>query len=686
MPIWQAIGYYIVTLALYAALAPKPPRPRPATLQDFDLPTAEEDRAVPVLFGECAMGGPNVIWYGDLSVAKLKKSNLIGSVTIGYKYSLGLHLACCFGPIDEVTQIEIGDKVAWSGSITASSSASIDEPELFGGKSGEGGVVGTFDVAMGEAAQLANDYLVANVEAPVPAYRGTTAIVWRGGYLGNSQYIKPWRITGRRVLAGWQNDDPWYPAAAEIGRGMNPAHIIVQCLTDPEWGAGHALSRVDDVSFMAAADTLKAEGFGLSLLWTGDGLVDDFINEVLQHIAGVLYFDPYTAKFGLRLFRGDYVPADLDHYTAADIQAVSRLERRAWGETVNEITLGYTDPSTRKTTAVTVHDLANIASQGARLAEQILLPGITSTDLAQTVAMRELAARSTPLASMTLVGLRAFWTKRPGDVFRIDFPARDISEMIVRVLEVRGGTLENGAITLEVIEDIYAQELGVYAVAHPAPAVPSSPALPDDNDTTMTTLISVTENVPPVSGLVDGDRYYVPLEPGGAWVDHEGDIAEWDEDEQAWIFTTPEPGTIFYAEDLAQHFMSTTVLPGGLAPGAVPEPAPWAGEHMEYLDIDAGRIIIDLRLARYFSLLLDQPVTDIEFRGLSQDKVQWWTIRVEYVGSSDQASITIPDDWRFPVADGEYVPTVADGAFDLLHGIRWPDMTGWFVLHKADFL
>jgi hypothetical protein len=56
----------IVSTALQLLLAPKPPSAKAATLEDFDVPTAEQDRPIPVIFGTVWITGPNVVWYGDL--------------------------------------------------------------------------------------------------------------------------------------------------------------------------------------------------------------------------------------------------------------------------------------------------------------------------------------------------------------------------------------------------------------------------------------------------------------------------------------------------------------------------------------------------------------------------------------------------------------------------------------------
>ena len=56
----------IVSALVSAALAPKPPVPKPATLSDFDAPTAEEGRPIPVVFGTVTITGPNVLSFFDL--------------------------------------------------------------------------------------------------------------------------------------------------------------------------------------------------------------------------------------------------------------------------------------------------------------------------------------------------------------------------------------------------------------------------------------------------------------------------------------------------------------------------------------------------------------------------------------------------------------------------------------------
>lgn len=65
---------FAVAIAASIALAPKPEKPRPASLSDFDAPTAEEGRSIPVVFGTVVVKSPNVTWFGDHRSEKVRAS------------------------------------------------------------------------------------------------------------------------------------------------------------------------------------------------------------------------------------------------------------------------------------------------------------------------------------------------------------------------------------------------------------------------------------------------------------------------------------------------------------------------------------------------------------------------------------------------------------------------------------
>lgn len=71
---WEQLIILIVASFVSAALAPKPPKPPPASLEEFDVPVAEEGRPIPVVFGTVTITWPNVLWYGDLRSTPITSS------------------------------------------------------------------------------------------------------------------------------------------------------------------------------------------------------------------------------------------------------------------------------------------------------------------------------------------------------------------------------------------------------------------------------------------------------------------------------------------------------------------------------------------------------------------------------------------------------------------------------------
>lgn len=56
----------VVSTIISMVMQPRPIPPISASLSDFQVPTAEEGRPIPVIFGTVLIKGANVVWYGDL--------------------------------------------------------------------------------------------------------------------------------------------------------------------------------------------------------------------------------------------------------------------------------------------------------------------------------------------------------------------------------------------------------------------------------------------------------------------------------------------------------------------------------------------------------------------------------------------------------------------------------------------
>ena len=70
---WQQIALWVVMTIVSYLLQPKPEQPDPASLEDFDIPPADEDKDIPVLFGTREIKDSNVVWYGDLYTKAIYK-------------------------------------------------------------------------------------------------------------------------------------------------------------------------------------------------------------------------------------------------------------------------------------------------------------------------------------------------------------------------------------------------------------------------------------------------------------------------------------------------------------------------------------------------------------------------------------------------------------------------------------
>ena len=69
MPTW--IIQILVGLALQViayAIMPKTKKQKPQAAADFDLPTVDAGRPIPVVFGKITVKGSNILWYGDKQV------------------------------------------------------------------------------------------------------------------------------------------------------------------------------------------------------------------------------------------------------------------------------------------------------------------------------------------------------------------------------------------------------------------------------------------------------------------------------------------------------------------------------------------------------------------------------------------------------------------------------------------
>lgn len=268
---------------------------------------------------------------------------------------------------------------------------------------------------------------------------------------------------------------------------MNPSHIIRECLTDPVWGMGYPEDEIDDESFSNAANKLFIEGLGISILWSQQTSIEDFIDDIIRHIDAALYVDRSTGKFCLKLIRHDYDEASLLVLDESNSR-VESYARQTLAELVNEVTVTYPNVLSDQIETVTVQNLALIQQQGAVISSNVEYPGFAVADVALRAAARDLKAMSTPLVTATIYANREAAGLNIGSVFRWNWVEQDedgngiATSYIMRVTEIAFGDGVDNTVRIQCVQDVFALPDIVYVEAAPTewtdPSAAPLPATP----------------------------------------------------------------------------------------------------------------------------------------------------------------------------------------------------------------
>jgi len=285
-----------------------------------------------------------------------------------------------------------------------------------------------------------------------------------------------WRH-GQVGVTGWGDTEQWQLGLAVINAAlgeepqMNPAHILRELLTDRIWGMGLDEDQIDDASFLDAAQYLFDEEFGLSYLWTQETSAAEFAAEVLRHIDGILYQEPTTGLYTLRLIYTDSNTLH-DLTSQAVITGPPEYTRPSYDKLVTRVTVIYRSLAVRREQSFSVHDMA-LTEELGDIPVTIRYDGIYSPTLAAKIAGRDLRRLSTPLAQVRLsVSWSAGKDIRAGDRVQWRWPEYGIFGMRLRVVGVSFGELDASSVILDCIEDVTTSMAAIYAPPQPSAYVP----------------------------------------------------------------------------------------------------------------------------------------------------------------------------------------------------------------------
>lgn len=290
-----------------------------------------------------------------------------------------------------------------------------------------------------------------------PYIRGIWATVCRIPKALNRDQYPGWDLS--RIVNTYDSKDASNTAFRRWD--ANPAHIIYECLTDQEWGMGASPSSIDLFSFNVAAQTLHNENFGISMMWSQQTSVENFVSEVIDHIDAALFVNPATGLLTLKLIRGDYSIADLETFDPSN-SVLTNYQSKLIAETINEIVVTWTNPENEQEVTYTLQDLGNIAAQGAVVSDSRNYYGVRSLSLAKTLAARDLRVAATPLKTIELTVNRKAWNVSPAGVFRLTWPEHGIESIVFRVSKIDYGRPGQSAVKISAIEDIFSYAASVY--------------------------------------------------------------------------------------------------------------------------------------------------------------------------------------------------------------------------------
>ncbi|QZI85680.1 minor tail protein [Stenotrophomonas phage Summit] len=391
--------------------------------------------------------------------------------TIGYTYYMGVHFGIGQGPVDSLVGIKVGDRLAWAGNATTSQTFNINQPNLFGGEKKEGGVQGPFSLMMGDPDQGANSYLASKQGPLQPGYRGLCTAVYRGLVSSMNPYPKAWAFRVRRVLKGWYGP-VWEKDLAVISLdggsiyAMNPAHIVYETVTNPNWGMGYPAESLDLTVLKATAQRLYDEGFGLCLKWNKSDSLEKWLQLIADHVCGVISTDRNTGLLRFDLVRDDYDFEKLPIYDESNILEMTQLEPPGLENSTNEMTIQYKDPVSNNKGSITLQSLASVQVQGRVVSETREYPGLPTGTLAARVGLRDLRSVSVGLKRVSFKVNRTAYNLRPGQVIRFKWKA-DQLDIALRVAEVQYGTLKDGTISVVGVEDVFGLPDNTYLEVEP---------------------------------------------------------------------------------------------------------------------------------------------------------------------------------------------------------------------------
>lgn len=374
------------------------------------------------------------------------------SVTTGYNYSGTFAQAIGLGPATRLTRITNGQTEIWSGDLDQSS------------RDGDGmtlltTTIGTIRFYWGRTDQNPDallslsqiDFGAGEVSLYVPAWPHVIYFVADNVAFGGSP--TPPTLTFEYEV----QKSLLTLSAHHVERDAVIPEVIYDVLTNALWGGGISTSRLNTSSFVTAAETTIAEGITASPYLDENSNVREFIGLLLSYIDGYLRYENGEITLGLMRKEDASSATVIDESLLAD---EPRPVNEGWRNTWNMTRVVFTDRDNdwESDAVETFEDVANQALTGERVDEEVRLPFVTRRAVAKILAKRKGLKGGLPQMTWELEVLPSLRTLRPGDLAKLTYSKRGITNRLVRILEVNRSVRDNRTVRLTVEEEITRDE------------------------------------------------------------------------------------------------------------------------------------------------------------------------------------------------------------------------------------
>jgi len=377
-------------------------------------------------------------------------------VTTGYNYYGTFAQALGVGPATRLTRISNGETDIWTGDIDQSSrdgdgktvlTTTIGEIRFYWGRSDQ------LPDTLLQASQI--DFGSGPVSLLVPAWPNVIYFVANSVAFGGQPVPPTLKFEFEReislltITAHTINSDAVIP------------EVIYDLLTNTMFGVGMPTAKLDAESFRTACETVITEGIGASPWLDENTSVREFVGLLLSYVDGYLRYEAGQIKMGLIRKESSAGLPVIDESTLAD---EPKPVNKGWNNTWNFTRLVYTDRDRewQGDAVETYEDTSNAVLTGEIVDEEIRLPFVTQRDVAKKLVKRKGLKGGIPAMTWELEVMPSLRYLMPGDLVKLSFAKRGISERVVRIQEVNRSAKDNRLVRLLVVEEITRDEANDY--------------------------------------------------------------------------------------------------------------------------------------------------------------------------------------------------------------------------------